>query len=366
MKKVFGTFAAVLIACIAIILGLALVTALVSTAGPSADKKDDEQEENISCSPGSGADNIPEEYREFIFAAAENSGFDASILAAQIDQESSWNPEAVSPSDAKGIAQFLDSTWKEHGNGGDVFDPEDAILAQGAYMKWIKEYLSDNGFSDADNMLELTLAGYNAGIGNVVKSGGIPRNAETEAYVKEIPALAQSKYKDACLPLDSENNDIEFVNSGKWSSPLPGARFSSGYGMRPCPTGNCTPDAMNHQGIDLSTGGGSNVLAPADMEVTFAGNKDYWAQWYGTWILGEQIGGEKFVFEFHHCVHGSLKVSKGQKVTAGTPLCTEGNTGNSKGAHLHFQVGKPGTDPTQPTRRKTLDPKPILIAKKVL
>lgn len=368
MKKVFGTFAAVLIGCIALILSLVLVTALVSTVNPfdSQDDEEDQNQEPITCSPGSGAENIPEEYRDLVFEAAKISGLDPAIHAAQIDQESSWNPEAQSPAGAKGIAQFLDATWKEQGQGGDVWDPKDAIPAQGRYMKWIEKYLTDNGFSGAENMLELTLAGYNAGIGTVVASGGIPNNAETQEYVKKIPALAQSKYKDACVPIDTEDNDVEFVNSGKWSSPLPGAGITSGYGRRTCPTGNCTEDAMNHQGIDLAIGGNANVLAPADMEVTFAGGNDYWAQWYGTWIIGKQIGGEEFVFEFHHCKPGSLKVKTGKKVAAGTALCTEGRSGNATGVHLHFQIGKPGIDPTQPTRRKTLDPKPILVNKKVL
>ncbi|WP_431711469.1 transglycosylase SLT domain-containing protein [Glutamicibacter uratoxydans] len=365
MRRLFSTLATLLAACIAVILGLAVVAALLFTTRPGDKADTDEgQPDLISCSPGAGAGNIPEEYRELVFAAARTAEVDPSIIAAQIDSESSWNPTAVSPKGAKGIAQFLDDTWAEQGEGGDVMNPNDAIPALGRYMKWIKTYLSNNGFREADNMLELTLAGYNAGIGNVTHAGGIPNNAETRNYIKKIPALAQTKYKDACLPLNQD--DIEFVRSRKWSSPLPGGRLTSGYGPRPCPTRNCNYDTLNHQGIDLSTGGGAKVLAPADMEVTYTSNNDYWARWYGTWILGQQMGGEQFVFEFHHCEHGSLKVTVGQKVSAGTPLCIEGNTGNSSGAHLHFQIGKPGTDPTQPTRRNTLDPRPILIAKKVL
>ncbi|GAA3051298.1 hypothetical protein GCM10020000_35630 [Streptomyces olivoverticillatus] len=38
-----------------------------------------------------------------------------AVLAAQIYTESNWNPRAVSPADARGIAQFIPETWAGYG-----------------------------------------------------------------------------------------------------------------------------------------------------------------------------------------------------------------------------------------------------------
>ena len=40
------------------------------------------------------------------------------LLAAQLYQESGWNPNAKSPADARGIAQFIPATWAAHGIDG--------------------------------------------------------------------------------------------------------------------------------------------------------------------------------------------------------------------------------------------------------
>src|SRR4051794_29746052 len=37
-----------------------------------------------------------------------------ALLAAQLYSESGWNPNAVSPADARGIAQFIPGTWAGH------------------------------------------------------------------------------------------------------------------------------------------------------------------------------------------------------------------------------------------------------------
>ena len=49
------------------------------------------------------------------------------MVAAQLAQESGWNPNATSPAGAQGIAQFMPATWATYGEGGDPFDPDDAI-----------------------------------------------------------------------------------------------------------------------------------------------------------------------------------------------------------------------------------------------
>lgn len=169
----------------------------------------------------------------------------------------------------------------------------------------------------------------------------------------------------SCTAGDSET--IGDLGSGDWVNPLPDSRQTSGFGGRLCPAGtSCNANTADHKGVDFSTGGGVDVLAPTDMKITVAEKGQGWKADLGTYIIAVQVEKPGLVFEFHHLVHGSLKVKAGDTVAAGTPLGTEGNTGNSSGAHLHFQVAKPGTPANEPTFKQVIDPVPILKSKGVL
>src|SRR5699024_11894128 len=92
---------------------------------------------------------IPGEYQDYVEAAAEASGFPVGLIAAQIQQESDWNPDAGSPAGARGIAQFMPDTWAEFGEG-DIADPEASIAAQGEYMRHLREMVESEAGSDEE------------------------------------------------------------------------------------------------------------------------------------------------------------------------------------------------------------------------
>lgn len=168
---------------------------------------------SAACAPGDAADSaveIPEEYREFVESAASSSGFSVDLIAAQIYHESSWQEDASS-GQANGIAQFTPDTWAEYGNGGDVWDPEDAVDAQGRYMADMREKFEDVA-EDEEHLTELALAGYNAGGGMpamtdydlsedaLVAEFG-PRHdyvVQTYPYVQNILAAADGSYSSDC------------------------------------------------------------------------------------------------------------------------------------------------------------------------
>jgi soluble lytic murein transglycosylase-like protein len=64
----------------------------------------------------------------------------APLLAAQIEVESGWNPRAISPAGAQGLAQFMPVTWASAGVDGDgdgvrdPFNPADAIVSQASFL----------------------------------------------------------------------------------------------------------------------------------------------------------------------------------------------------------------------------------------
>lgn len=159
------------------------------------------------------------------------------------------------------------------------------------------------------------------------------------------------------------------LGSGDWTHPLPGGRLSSQYGPRACPlsAAMCAqfPDLTTHRGLDFSTGGGGTVVAPADFKITVAEAESTSPEGstYGWWIRGVQVEEPHLVFEFHHCAPDSLRVLAGDTVSVGTPLCTEGNTGNSAAPHLHFQINEPGSPTTGYAGDHAVDPYPLLVQK---
>ncbi|WP_405644039.1 NlpC/P60 family protein [Streptomyces uncialis] len=117
-----------------------------------------------------------------------------ALLAAQLYQESGWNPRAQSHAAAQGIAQFIPGTWAAHGLDGDgdgdrdVWDPADAIPSAASYDCKLAGYVKDAPGDPTHNML----AAYNAGAYAVIRYGGVPPYKETQNYVKIITSLEKS------------------------------------------------------------------------------------------------------------------------------------------------------------------------------
>ncbi len=123
---------------------------------------------------------VPARFEDLIARAALRWNVPMNLLAAQLYAESGFNPFAVSPAGAEGIAQFMPGTADAYGLA-DPFDPEQAIDAQARLMS---DLLKQFG-----GKVALALAGYNAGAGAVERYGGVPPFAETRAYVAKILGL---------------------------------------------------------------------------------------------------------------------------------------------------------------------------------
>jgi len=138
-----------------------------------------------------GSQVVPEQYRDDLRQAGrECPAIGARLLAAQIEQESGWDPGAESSSGAQGIAQFMPQTWAAWGHDADgdgtadPYNPTDAIRSQGRLMCHLVD-LAQGSPIDGDDV-GLALAAYNAGWATVERFGGIPPYPETTAYVAEI------------------------------------------------------------------------------------------------------------------------------------------------------------------------------------
>jgi hypothetical protein len=122
---------------------------------------------------------VPARFRPTLIDAAAKWNVSAALLAAQLMAESNFNPFAVSPAGAEGIAQFMPGTAASYGLA-DPFDPVEAIDAQAHLMSDLMRQFGSP---------ELALAAYNAGPAPVEACSCVPAIPETNAYVARIMAL---------------------------------------------------------------------------------------------------------------------------------------------------------------------------------
>jgi len=107
---------------------------------------------------------VPAQYQGDVQDAATYTGLPEPVVAAQISAESGFNPNALSPAGAEGIAQFLPGTFAAYAAGApdQPATPYDVPDAFYAYARFMRSLLGQFGGNVQDS-----LAAYNAGPGNI-------------------------------------------------------------------------------------------------------------------------------------------------------------------------------------------------------
>jgi len=109
--------------------------------------------------------------------AARRHGVDGLLLAAVIEAESGFNPDAVSIDGALGLMQIMPATADLFG----AAEYGDAVVNIDVGARYLR-FLIDSYNGD----IELALAAYNAGPGNVSRFAGVPPFSETQRYVEQV------------------------------------------------------------------------------------------------------------------------------------------------------------------------------------
>ncbi|MDP3719832.1 MAG: lytic transglycosylase domain-containing protein [Acidobacteriota bacterium] len=122
-------------------------------------------------------------YDSSINEHSQRMGVSADLVRAVIQVESAFNPSAVSTKGAMGLMQLMPATARELGVAN-PFEPDQNIRGGVTYLKRLLNRYNQN--------VELALAAYNAGMGNVEKYGDVPPFKETQNYVKKITGAAPS------------------------------------------------------------------------------------------------------------------------------------------------------------------------------
>ena len=136
--------------------------------------------EPASAAPGTAAAPQPS-FREALYLpmireAELRYGLPSRLLQALIWAESRFDPLAISPAGAAGLAQLMPATARELG----VLNRHDPAQSINGGARYLRQML------DRFGAIHLALAAYNAGPGAVARAGGIPRNRETPDYVRNV------------------------------------------------------------------------------------------------------------------------------------------------------------------------------------
>lgn len=115
-------------------------------------------------------------YLPHVYAAETRYALPIGLLDALVWTESRYNPFAISMAGAAGLGQLMPATARDLGVSN-RFDPMANVFGAAQYLRQML---------DKFGVVHLALAAYNAGPSAVERAGGIPRNGETPAYVRDV------------------------------------------------------------------------------------------------------------------------------------------------------------------------------------
>ena len=170
---------------------------------------------------------------------------------------------------------------------------------------------------------------------------------ESKAYKDQIAALdrQESQLEQQIQSIITGSNGsggagTNFApssNPSGYINPVPysDAYVSSVYGMRTNPV---TGVYKLHAGIDISCSGAGGQTGPFTKKIVAskAGTVSYagWCSGYGNTVMITHSDGYLTLYAHNY----TINVSVGQQVSQGDQIAIMGTTGNSSGAHCHFEI----------------------------
>lgn len=191
-------------------------------------------------------------------------------------------------------------------------NPEDAALL-------IEKAKADLGSEDAAVLA--VFAGYDVASYASRRAGAEGRETTLEILAARLPPSSSKAVAAASTALM-----LGTAYGLSWPVP-PGTRVSSPFGWRNHPT---LGYGKMHTGVDLSVPEGTPVKAVADGIVRRASEDAV----NGKVVIVEHGRGVSTAY----CHNSNLRVTTGQKVTAGEVIADSGTTGRSTGPHVHYQL----------------------------
>lgn len=179
-------------------------------------------------------------------------------------------------------------------------------------------------------------------VSQVISVNGVEQSQEVLSYeitkkpVTQVTVIGAMKY-------DADTQLGDGKATGRFIWPVPYTKnITSKYGYR---------WGKMHRGLDISAAGiNGKAIVASDGGKVIKVNTNGWGGGWGNYVLIDH--GNGYQTRYAHCK--SVVVKVGQKVAQGELIAYVGNTGNSTGPHLHFEVLLNGA---------YVDPLPYLQAK---
>ena len=153
-----------------------------------------------------------------------------------------------------------------------------------------------------------------------------------DAAAANLQAEIAKKQKQLEEERKQQNVTLPPTGSGyQWPLPSSCLTLTSAFGYRIHPISG---QPHSHTGIDVSAAGGTPIYAAKGGQVIMSeyGSGVNWS--YGNFVVIDHGDGTTTLYAHM----SSRAVSEGQMVTQGQTIGYVGNTGNSKGNHLHLEV----------------------------
>ena len=128
---------------------------------------------------------------------------------------------------------------------------------------------------------------------------------------------------------DYFNREGKNVKKSILKTPIDGARLSSNFGMRKHPISGFN---KLHKGIDFAAPKGTPIYAGGNGVIEYAGRNGG----YGKYIRIRHNNNYKTAYA--HLSSFKKGIQKGKRVNQGDVIGYVGNTGNSTGPHLHYEI----------------------------
>ena len=239
--------------------------------------------------------------------AASQCRVNSALIAAVMTQESAGHAATCSSAGACGLMQLMPGTASDL-NVQDRMNPAQSTRGGACYLRRLLDRY--------DNDLQLAVAAYNAGPGNVDRYGGVPPFKETQLYVNKVLGY----YQNFAVSAQPEPEVIPPVACCQWPVAIEGVLTQQ-------------PSAT-HMAIDIAAPLGTALLASHPGQVIAVG----WGGDYGKRIIIDHGNGLHTLYA--HL--SSFTVTEGEHVQANQMIGRVGSTGRSTGPHLHFEVRKNG------------------------
>lgn len=202
-------------------------------------------------------------------------------------------------------------------------------------IKWAND-LKNNTITVGQTLVILPISG----IKHVVKSGDTIASI-AKLHKGDVDEIVQ--YNNLAIGTKLSVGDVIIVPDGEaatvYSVSTGAIRTTSsqpvydGYYMRPIIGGVKTQGIHGHNGVDLASSYGANILASASGEVIISRSSGYNGG-YGLYVVIKHSNGTQTLYG--HL--SSVSVSVGDTVRQGQVIGKMGSTGKSTGVHVHFEI----------------------------